>query len=168
MKPWAKLQLPKKNSSFYWWVSFESQKTLYDHLLTLGKIIYEKVLVLYVLNGNGPRYLTFVTSFNMTQNRPSINILHSLLENYERMLGTSDKTDHDSIFKLILVVMVISKAIILTYGFIDLCSLINSTYLSLLLEIFIKSLKIRLRVLMWIWVLRILLLEISRISRKIN
>lgn len=73
-------------------------KTISDHLATSDKIIHEKDVVLYVFNGLGPRYLTFVTSFNMTQTRPSISILYSLLENYERMLATSNKSDQDLAF----------------------------------------------------------------------
>lgn len=43
--------------------------------------------------------MVLVTSFNMTQSRPSINVLHSLLENFERIHGASDKTDQDSVIQ---------------------------------------------------------------------
>lgn len=41
-------------------------KSIVDHLASTGEIIPELELVLYILNGLGPRYLTFVTSINMT------------------------------------------------------------------------------------------------------
>lgn len=41
-------------------------KTLSDHLATIGDFILQREIVLYILNGLGSRYLTFVTTFNMT------------------------------------------------------------------------------------------------------
>lgn len=75
-------------------------KTLSDHLVASSDIIFQKELVLFILNGLGPRYLTFMTDINMNQTKSSISILHGLLENYEKMLAISDKSDQDSVFQV--------------------------------------------------------------------
>lgn len=41
-------------------------KTILNHLASTGEVILERELVLYILNGLDPRYLSFVTSFNLT------------------------------------------------------------------------------------------------------
>lgn len=64
-------------------------KTLSDHLATTGEIIPESGLVMYILNGLGPRYLIVLTTFNMTKICPSIRTFHNQLKNYEKMLLVS-------------------------------------------------------------------------------
>lgn len=52
-------------------------KTLSDHLTAASEVIFEHEMVLYILYEVGPRYLTFVTTFNMTQIKPSIGMLQN-------------------------------------------------------------------------------------------
>lgn len=61
-------------------------KTLSDHLATIGDFILQREIVLYILNGLGSRYLTFVTTFNMTQVKTSVGVLHNKLEIFDRIL----------------------------------------------------------------------------------
>lgn len=50
-------------------------KTIVDYLDAFGRFIYECEMVLCILNGLGPMYLTFVTTFNMVQVRPLVSLL---------------------------------------------------------------------------------------------
>lgn len=45
-------------------------KMLVDHLVATRERIPKREMVQYTLNGLGLKYLTFVTTFNMTQVRP--------------------------------------------------------------------------------------------------
>lgn len=55
-------------------------------------------MVLYILNGNEPRHLSFITSFNIIQIKPSIHVLHNRLENYEIMISPLEMNDLESLF----------------------------------------------------------------------
>lgn len=72
-------------------------KTLLDHLASIGDIVLERELILYILNGLSPKYISFKTTFNVTQFRPSIGSLHSQLESYERILLVTDSLDQESV-----------------------------------------------------------------------
>lgn len=61
-------------------------KTLVDRLVAVGKVILECEMIVYVLNELGPRFLTFFTTFNMTQVKPFMGVLHNELKNFERMI----------------------------------------------------------------------------------
>lgn len=74
-------------------------KTISNHLVAFGEIIPLRELVLYILNGLGLKYFSFVTTFNMTQLTPYVGILHNHLEMFERMLVASDCLDQDSIIQ---------------------------------------------------------------------
>lgn len=74
-------------------------KTIANHLASNCEIILEKGLVLYILNGIGPKYLSFIKSFKMEQTMPSVGVLHNLLENYERVITTNKNHDSKSIFQ---------------------------------------------------------------------
>lgn len=63
--------------SIYW------KQKHFDYLALVGEIVQEIDLILYILNGLGPRYIYFTTTFNMIQFRPSIGALPSWLENSE-------------------------------------------------------------------------------------
>lgn len=55
---------------------------IFDYLVATSELVLEIGLVLYILNFLGPKYLTFITTFNMTQLRPSMRILHNQLESF--------------------------------------------------------------------------------------
>lgn len=56
-------------------------------------------MALYILHGLSPRYLTFITTFNMTQVRPSLRVLQNQLENFERMLLATKRAVQESVFQ---------------------------------------------------------------------
>lgn len=74
------------------------RKTLTDHIATTSEVILECEMVLYVFNGLGHRYLTFVTTFNMTQVKPFVGMLHNQLKNFERMLLAYEGVNQDLLF----------------------------------------------------------------------
>lgn len=65
-------------------------KTIIDHLATIGEVVPERDLMIYIFNGLGSRYFTFVTTFNMTQISPHIVTLHNQLETFGKMLLVSE------------------------------------------------------------------------------
>lgn len=63
------------------------------------EIIPKHEMVIYILNGLGPRYITFVTMFNITQGRPSVGALQNQLDNSLRMLLALECANQESIFQ---------------------------------------------------------------------
>lgn len=78
----------------------------------VGKVIPKCEMILYILNGLGPRYLTFVTTFNMTQVKPYVGVLYNQLENFERMLLHPRVLFKNQSFKLMQLVLLKIMAII--------------------------------------------------------
>lgn len=97
MKIFGKLQSLVKNGMF---ISDYILKTkiILDHLAVVWEIIPKWEMVLYILNSLGPNYFTFVATFNMTQVRPFVGILHNQLQNFEKMLLASERAIQESIF----------------------------------------------------------------------
>lgn len=74
-------------------------KTLANHLDAVDEVILECEMVLYILNGLGPQYLTFVTTFNMIQVKLSTGVLHNQLENFDIILSVFEGVNQYSIFQ---------------------------------------------------------------------
>lgn len=73
-------------------------KIISNHLVSASKVVSNKELVLYILNGLRLRYFSFVTTFNITHLRPFVRVLHTQLESYKRMMLVSKGTTQDSLF----------------------------------------------------------------------
>lgn len=74
-------------------------KIISNHLVYVSKVVSNKELVLYILNGLRLRYFSFVTTFNITHLRPFVRVLHTQLESYKRMMLVSKGTTQDSLFQ---------------------------------------------------------------------
>lgn len=73
-------------------------KIMSDHLVVVGEFISKREMVLHILNYLGPRYLTFITIFNMSQIKPYVGVLHNQLEIFEIILVSSEENVQESSF----------------------------------------------------------------------
>lgn len=74
-------------------------KNISDHLITFGEPIIDRDLMLYIVKGLGPRYTSFVSSFNVLPVRPTLGVFWNMLESHDRMFTMQSNYEPIMLFK---------------------------------------------------------------------